>query len=207
MTTLEFWAEHQVGGPYPTIEESSQALRARALEYPDLHHFMPTNDAVGLEVMDYGCGPGHDTILYLLGGAESVRAYDTSELALTTTRARLEAHGLTQHATVAFPGTPLPKVDRIHCAGVLHHVPDPATILHRLQAALRPDGHINLMVYDGDESEHTQSEVPVTHWWTRKQVADMAAKRGLAGQYVGGYPCSAPWRPNCVAACYRMWHE
>jgi trans-aconitate methyltransferase len=194
-----------VGGPYPTVEASSRALRERALEYPDLHQFMPTDDAVGMTVIDYGCGPGHDTILFLLGGADRVRAYDKSQMALDTTRARLTAHGLARCATVHFPGVPLPKADRVHCAGVLHHIADPHPVLVRLAKALRPDAHLNLMVYDGDESEHWQSDVPVTHWWTKRQVADMAAKAGLEGQYVGGYPCEAPWRQNCVAACYRMW--
>jgi len=203
-----FWSEHQVGGPFDTVEASEAALNARALLFPDLERLMPTSKP-GLTVLDYGCGPGHDTVRFLENGAQFVFYADTSPLALQTTAQRLRLHGLDANAEpILVPdGKPpnLPRVDHIHCAGVLHHATLPALILNSFQRSLRPDAEARVMVYDGERSPHTQSKVPVTHWWTHDQVKSLALYAGLFAEYVGGYPCPAEWRPDCEAACFRMW--
>jgi SAM-dependent methyltransferase len=202
-----FWAEHQVGGPYETVGESVAALNARRALYPTLELLMPT-DFPGKTILDYGCGPGHDTVQFLENGAEFVYYADVSPLALLTTERRLQLHGLADKAKPVL--TPdgerpvLPTVDHVHCAGVLHHVTAPRLVLNALGRALREDAELRLMVYDGGKSLQTQSEVPVTRWWTREQVLRMAERAALEAEYVGGYDCSAEWRKNCMAACYRM---
>lgn len=202
-----FWAEHQVGGPYNTLEASEDALTKRAELYPTLESLMPTVFP-DQTVLDYGCGPGHDTILFLKSGARLVYYADVSPLAIATTARRLRLYGFDAGRAVPLPVSGykpvLPRVDHAHCAGVLHHVDRPLRVLSRLQRSLRPDAELRLMVYDGDDSEHSQSEVPVTRWWTHEQVTGLARFAGLDAEYVGGYPCPAEWRPDCDAACYRM---
>jgi SAM-dependent methyltransferase len=207
VTTVEtFWAEHQVGGPYDTFEASMEALNQRAALYPTLDELMPT-DCEDMTVLDFGCGPGHDTILFLNGGARHVYYADISAQAIATTARRIALHGYP--AACASPvivrdhgPLKLPSADRVHCAGVLHHVTHPIRVLTALRRAVNPGGDLRLMVYAGDTSPHTQSDVPITRWWTREQMMTLAQAAGLDGRYVGSYPCPAPWRPDCDADCY-----
>lgn len=201
MTT--FWQENQVGGPYSSARESEEALEARMQLFPQLLDLMPVSYP-GLDILDYGCGPGHDTLLFLSHGARHVYFADISWLALKTTSERLELHCLRDQAHALFADDPLPQVDHIHCAGVLHHVHDPLGVLNRLRRALRPGGDANVMVYDGDKSTHSQSEVPITEWWTHSEFLNLVADAGFRGKYLGSYPCSTEWRPDCYAACYRL---
>lgn len=200
MTT--FWQEHQVGGPYATVEESEQALDDRLLLYPALLDLMPV-DFPGQTVLDYGCGPGHDTLLFLRSGARKVYFADVSWQALQTTNDRLQMHGLRTYAFPVLLPDDLPRVEHIHCAGVLHHIEDPIGALQRMRDALE-EGEARVMVYDGDSSTHSQSEVPITEWWTRKEFLALAKEAGFKGKYVGSYECSSEWRPNCQAACYSL---
>lgn len=203
-----FWGETVLAGPFRTAEESRASLHARLDMYPNLLELMPV-DAPGLTVLDYGCGPGHDTLLYLtIGQAKFVYYADISEKALRITDHRLRLHrlGRARPVAVADGGLPaLPRVDRIHCAGVLHHTSNPQDILNSFWQALHPGGEVRLMVYDGERSQHTQSDVPITNWWTQDDVTGMAGRAGFSlVEYLGSYECSAPWRPNCYAACYRI---
>lgn len=201
MSSATFWATHQVGGPYKTLEESQEALARRQARYPTLLELMPVEHP-GKTVLDFGCGPGHDTILFCEFGAGHVFYYDISPLALEIVDARLELHGLADHASPA--SRPLPKVDYIHCAGVLHHAEYPSVLLRDLRHALKPGGEIRVMIYDGDRSKHTQSKVPITRWWTEEEFSYMAEICGLRAHQVGHYECSAKWRKECYAACYRL---
>ena len=199
-----FWATHQVGGPYATLEESQQALAQRKLEFPRLLELMPV-EFPGKTVLDYGCGPGHDTLLFCQYGAGHVFYYDISPLALEIVDTRLEMHGLADHASPV-ESYVIPKVDHVHCAGVLHHTGNPLEILKGLHWALKPDGEARVMIYDGERSKHTKSKVPITRWWTEEEFVFMAYRTGWDAEYQGSYECSAPWRPDCFAACYRMVH-
>ena len=201
MSSESFWAANQVGGPYYTMEESWTALRERQLLYPTLLNLMPIEHP-GKIVLDYGCGPGHDTILLCQNGATDVYYYDFSPLALKITTDRLRIHGLSYRAMVFEER--LAPVDHIHCAGVLHHTEDPEAILLGFRRWIKPDGEARVMIYDGDRSATTQSLVPITLWWTEKQFTEMSNTAGFDAEYMGGYDCSAPWRPDCVAACYRL---
>jgi len=198
--TETFWATHQVGGPYATLEQSEAALRDRAALYPELEELMPTNFP-GKVVLDYGCGPGHDVIQFLSAGAKEVMYWDTSQLAFEIASRRIELHGFLHRAGWTDVSWYLPSVDLLHCAGVLHHAEGPLHILRRMRL-MAPE--VQIMIYDGDASEHTQSEVPITHWWTRAEFIRMAKKCGFQARYRGSYECSAAWRPNCYAACFHL---
>lgn len=199
-----FWQENQVGGPYSTLSESTNALAYRQKLFPGLYELMPVKYP-GMTVLDYGCGPGHDTVLFLLNGARHVYYADVSWQALQTTNNRLDLHSLRDLATALMvDDDELPLVDHVHCAGVLHHIDDPIGALRGMRRALREGGEARMMVYDGDRSTHSQSEVPITEWWTHKEFIALGAEAGFKTEYVGSYPCSTEWRPDCWAACYRM---
>ena len=202
MSSTEFWAEHQVGGPYADLTESTDAVIERALLYPSLAELMPTYFP-GKVILDYGCGPGHDTLLFCDQGAGHVFYWDISPLALETTEQRLEMHGFADRASPAYSGQ-VTKMDHIHCAGVLHHIEDPMAVLKSFRTVLKPEGEARIMVYDGDLSARSQSDVPITLWWTHMEFQLLCRIAGFSAEYMGSYPCSAPWRPDCYAACYRL---
>lgn len=199
-SATDFWQEHQVGGPYSSLDESLAALRKRDELYPKLRELMPVHFP-GKRILDFGCGPGHDTVQFLQHGAAHVWFADISWQALQTTSTRLELHNLLDQASALFADDDLPSVDYAHCAGVLHHMHDPLTALVRLR---RCSPVARVMVYDGKMSEHSQSAVPITEWWTPKEFLDLASEAGWAGSYLGSYECSAEWRPNCFAACFLL---
>jgi SAM-dependent methyltransferase len=202
VSSTAFWSRNQVGGPYLTLEESQQALDLREAQFPDLYRLMPV-DHPGKTVLDYGCGPGHDTLLFCQRQAKHVFYFDISPMALEIVGARLDMHGLDEKASPVTTDD-LPNVDHVHCAGVLHHTENPLEILEQLRSALKAGGDARVMVYDGDVSPHTQSEVPITTWWTREEFVSLAASAGFDATYVDSYECSAEWRPECYAACYLL---
>lgn len=202
MSSTVFWSQNQVGGPYHSLEESQHALVERQRLYPSLLDLMPVVHP-GKTVLDYGCGPGHDTLLFCLNGAGHVFYYDISPLALEIVDARLEMHGVENLASPV-ERAHLPKVDYVHCAGVLHHTEDPLGILKDLRACLRRSGRARVMIYDGERSKHTKSKVPITLWWTKEEFGYLAFMAGFGADYLGSYECSAPWRPDCFAACYEL---
>ena len=203
MTSTEFWSQNQVGGPYATLQESQAALVMRRQLYPDLLDLMPVDGFEDKTVLDYGCGPGHDTLLFCSHGAGHVFYFDVSPLAREIVDMRLELHGLADRASpVDHPW--IPVVDHIHCAGVLHHTENPSSILKDFRRLLRPGGECRIMVYDGDLSKRTQSEVPITLWWTHIEFQYMARMAGFDAEYLDSYECSSEWRPDCWAACYRL---
>ena len=84
MNATDFWQEHQVGGPYFMLSQSVEALEERRQLYPKLEELMPTH-MPGKNILDFGCGPGHDTIQFLQNGAAHVWFADVSWQALETT--------------------------------------------------------------------------------------------------------------------------
>jgi SAM-dependent methyltransferase len=199
------WANHQVQvfADDVTAEQSLDAIEQRFAAYPGAKELLPC-DHQG-DVLDYGCGPGHDTIAFLLNGAHHVYAADVSWYGLSMLRDRLHVHGLLDRCTLMLvpesgDWTP-PPVDHVMCAGVLHHVSDPAAALERMRRALRPDGEIRLMVYEADS--HLYREVcgndpeefrricdngaPIAKAWTQRQVADLAKAAGLRATWLGSY--------------------
>lgn len=193
-----YWEEHQVGGPYADINGSRQALAARQELFPKLLQLMPVDRYWDKTVLDYGCGPGHDTLLFSYNGA-AVFFTDSSPLALQITNQRLSMHDL--YAVEVDPHD-LPEVAHVHCAGVLHHTEQPLEILRELREVCGEDA--NIMVYDGDLSFHSQSEVPITRWWTHTEFQALCRSAGFKAEYLDSYECSAPWRPDCYAACYHL---
>ena len=201
LSPTDFWQDNQVAEPVETFTASMAQLLSRAETYPELEKLMPTYFP-GARVLDFGCGPGHDTIQFIANGAKHVWFADISWKALKMTNDRLKLHdGFRSRTTPLFADDPLPLVDHVHCAGVLHHMHDPLDALLRMR---RVSPSARIMVYDGKRSEHTQSLVPITEWWTPKEFVEMCAESGWKALYEGSYECSAPWRPNCFAACFSL---
>lgn len=217
----QFWTGYQVAhfSPGQTVDESLGMLKARRETYPGMAELMlPAR--LG-SVLDFGCGPGHDTIEFLLAGARYVYAADFSPAAVASTQARLDVHGFQAGAKVILiegDGWKVPKVDHVHAAGVIHHCEDPVGVLRRLGRALNPGGEIRMMVYDANSwfyrvtcksdpdmfRKRADAGAPVAHAWTRSQVARLARDAGLDATYLGSY--MHPGEPDGpgLSACYRL---
>jgi SAM-dependent methyltransferase len=202
--SIAHWSEHQVADlPLDiTAEQSFEAMRKRNDTYPGLTELMPTLQ-VGKVVLDYGCGPGHDVVGFLLGGAEFVYAVDVSPKAQAMTKARVQAHGF-RNCWVGGINDPIfgpPSLTYIHTAGVIHHVPDPVETLTVLRSRLRPEGEIRMMVYSSESDFYRRiaggdpatfalladGEAPITNAWTGAEVVGIAKAAGLTATYVGSY--------------------
>lgn len=119
-------------------------------------------------VLDYGCGVGLEALQYAKRGNRVWLAdISPSNLALAERVLRLEGHRaegtfLVKEKTPVI--TTLDPFDVVHCAGVLHHIPEPEPIVEAMARWLGPNGELRLMVYS-DEAWRiaTGTEPPTTH--------------------------------------------
>jgi ubiquinone/menaquinone biosynthesis C-methylase UbiE len=156
-----YWTRHTVNSkPFESAEESERYLEWRFEQYPLFREFMDLwGDHRGETVLDFGCGPGDDTVgLLLHSGAAKVVSVDISRTALDLLGHRLRLHGIdperTQlvHSSNTSPEIPLDtaSIDFVNTGGVLHHASDPLGILRELRRVLRPGGRAHIMVYHRD---------------------------------------------------------
>jgi len=154
-----YWGEFTVRStPFTSAKESLDYLQWRSSVYPLFSEYMGIyGDHESEVVLDYGCGPGHDTIGFLeFSKARKVVAVDVSELALNLTSQRLALHGIetdrveliqTSDSSQRIP-LESESIDYINCGGVLHHVSRPGAVLREFARVLRRGGRGSIMVYN-----------------------------------------------------------
>ena len=220
VASIEHWDNAQVAyfDETVTAEQSLAAMQRRNDMYPGLLDLMPI-DIPDKVILDYGCGPGHDTIGFLLHGANHVYALDTSLQGLCSTAYRLRAHGFEDRCTLIRPGPGwrwnAPRVGYVHCAGVLHHIHEPIRALNKMRHAIGRQGEIRLMVYGADSQfvrAHggidgfeliADGSAPIAKAWTRQEVYEMAGRPGLSAEYLGGYLMGESEGPG-LGSCYSL---
>ena len=185
--------------------------------YPGLLELMPISYP-DQTVLDFGCGPGHDTIGFLLNGARHVYAADSSWQGLTSLWNRLRAHGFEDRCTLVRVGEKdwrLPQVDHIHCAGVLHHIERPVATLKKLRRSLRLGAEMRLMVYAAESQfvavhggpegfeQIADGAAPIAKAWTKSQVRKMATEANLRAIYMGGYLMGESEGPG-LGGCWKL---
>ncbi len=154
----EYWTEHNVTlhHEFSTKEESLEYFHWRNDQYFNYIELMPVSGFDGKNVLDYGCGPGHDLIGFgTYSACKRLVGVDVSSSSIAESRSRLALHGINAETVVLDSGViTLPfedaTFDHIHSSGVLHHTPDPLAILKELKRVLKPGGSINVMVYNYD---------------------------------------------------------
>lgn len=156
-----YWTAHTVhvkDGSLTDRASSRAYFDWRCSQYPGYLDLMPVAGHDGEQILDYGCGPGHDLVGFLeYSRPTSLVGADVSSTALgiASRRVRLHPGGdevilvradergeLAAHQSAAF--------DYIHCSGVLHHLEAPLEVLRTFKTMLAADGRIRLMVYNRD---------------------------------------------------------
>ncbi|MBR1214335.1 class I SAM-dependent methyltransferase [Bradyrhizobium sp. JYMT SZCCT0180] len=159
MSSAEYWSQYKVDSPSSIFDSVDASLRHyawRNAQYPGYIELMPVDKADGLTVLDFGCGPGNDIVGFgHFSKTKKLFGADVSPLALGFARRRAALHNIGAEfvqLNEARIGLPLAdsSVDLIHSSGVVHHTPDPVGILRELKRVLRPDGHMQIMVYHRD---------------------------------------------------------
>lgn len=155
----DYWAGFTVRSePFVSADESAAFIEGRAAAYPLFTQYMdvPGNHS-GEVVLDYGCGPGHDTVHFLISSrARKVIGLDVSEKALGLAERRIGLHDVGRHrfelirSSDATSQIPLANesVDYVHCLGVIHHTTHPGVVLRELGRVMRQGGRGSIMVYN-----------------------------------------------------------
>jgi SAM-dependent methyltransferase len=156
LSTDEYWNSHTVADidEFNNRSESLDYFHWRCDQYPGYLELMPVDEFDGLDILDYGCGPGHDLVGFLeFSKPKSVLGIDISERALSIARRRLELHSsnfeLKKIRTGGLIDLENESIDYIHSSGVLHHT-DPTKPLAEFHRVLRSDGRIRIMIYNYD---------------------------------------------------------
>jgi ubiquinone/menaquinone biosynthesis C-methylase UbiE len=156
--TSDYWTDHNVTlhSQFGSRTESLEYFKWRNDQYFNYIELMPVSGFDGQVILDYGCGPGND----LVGFSEYSKparlvGADVSRTSLAESRARLELHKAKADLVLLDPAmTRMPfeddTFDHIHSSGVLHHTPHPDHLLRELARILKPQGTMNIMIYNYD---------------------------------------------------------
>jgi 2-polyprenyl-3-methyl-5-hydroxy-6-metoxy-1,4-benzoquinol methylase len=108
----------------------------------------------GKKVLEIGCGIGTDTIRFASCGAQ-VTAVDLTEKSLEVAQRRAEIFGLADrvrfvHANAEKLSEALPAepYDLVYSFGVIHHTPNPESVLEEIRKYLGPSTTVKIMVYN-----------------------------------------------------------
>ncbi len=92
------------------------------------------------EVIDFGCGPGHNAIELAVHGCRRVIGLDIQEEFLEQARAAAARHDVSDRCTFASAWTR--PVDVILTTDAFEHFEDPAFILREMRRCLKSDGYV-----------------------------------------------------------------
>lgn len=152
----KYWTQHNVTNhfDFSSVKDSLDFFDWRNKCYLYYQDLMPTHHADDKVVLDYGCGPGHDLVGFTINSKpKRLIAADVSTSSLKQAEKRLNLHN-TPVEIIEIPAnrTTIPlenhSVDLIHSSGVLHHTDDPLQILQEFRRILKPNGTLQIMVYN-----------------------------------------------------------
>jgi len=156
-SNTEHWTDHNVTfhAQFKTKQQSLEHLDWRNSQYLFYDELMPCNEFDGQVVLDYGCGPGHDTIaLSEFSKPKKIYAIDISKTAIAEAKSRIQLHNpdvaefiLIEDGAANFPFEN-ESIDYIHCSGVLHHTPNENDILKEFYRVLKKGGKARIMMYN-----------------------------------------------------------
>ena len=155
----DYWTKHRVTKgikeTFKSAAESEEFFYWRSLQYLGYLELMPVNQATDKVVLDYGCGPGHDSAGFLMcSKPKRLVCADVSPTSLAIAKERVQLHEAKSVEFVQIDesnGT-LPFEDNtfdiIHCSGVLHHIKEHKKVIQEFKRIMKPAGYAQIMVYN-----------------------------------------------------------
>ena len=150
-----YWSVHMVNKKtFGTVEQSLEHFHWRNSIYPGYIELMPVNQADGLVVLDYGCGPGNDLVGFgHFSNPKKLIGADVSAPAMKIARKRTDLHGIEVEflkidEDLNNLSLESDSVDLVHSSGVLHHVKEINLALKEIYRVLKPGGSFQVMVYN-----------------------------------------------------------
>ena len=150
-----YWTRHMVANDdWRDAHDSLEHFMWRNAQYPGYINLMPVNDADGMAVVDYGCGPGNDLVGFSLYSKPArLFGVDVSKPALATSERRLALHGKKceliclqeDHNEIPIESS---SIDLVHSSGVLHHVKNIEFALTEIRRIMKVGGKLQVMVYN-----------------------------------------------------------
>ncbi len=171
-------------GPDTTAEPGSaayaeQLVAGRRAYAPWFAEALDYRGAVGLKVLDVGCGQGVDAIEYAKAGAEVV-GIDLTPRHVELARENLVALGLSAEI-VEGDAEQLPfadgTFDRASSNGVLHHTPDIGSALGEIRRVLKAGGEARILVYNRNSFHYWLAQV----LWQGVVHGQLLEERSMAG--------------------------
>jgi len=155
----DYWSKHRVTKgikeTFKSTAESEEFFYWRSLQYLGYLELMPVNQATDKVVLDYGCGPGHDSTGFLMcSKPKRLVCADVSPTSLTIAKKRVQLYKAKNVDFVQIdesnPTLPFEDntFDIIHSSGVLHHIKDHKNIIQEFKRIMKPGGYAQIMVYN-----------------------------------------------------------
>ena len=128
---------------------------------PHIRGFADFDRWMGKQVLEIGCGIGTDTLEFCRAGA-CVTAVDLSRESIKLAEGRINQVGLYAdfHCCNAEEYLPPGQFDLVYSFGVLHHTPNPFTVLLRAYHRLKIGGELRIMLYAKHSIKNWLGEQP-----------------------------------------------
>jgi len=157
-SVTEYWTEHNVTNhqEFKSARESEESFFWRTLQYPGYLELMPVNQADGKAILDYGCGPGHDAVGFVMfSQPQKLVCADISTSSLSEAKKRMNLHDPKCDVEFVNIDEQTPRLpfedntfDIIHCSGVLMCTREHKQILSEFKRIMKQDGYAQIMVYN-----------------------------------------------------------
>ncbi len=199
----------EVSAPPGTAEYIEQLISQRHAYAPWFAEALDYGSALGLDVLDVGCGQGIDVVQYARAGARAT-GVDLTPRHVELARAHSSALGL-DVSIIEGDAENLPfadaSFDRVLSNGVLHHTPNIERALAEIHRVLRPGGQARILVYNRRSFHYWLFQV--WHQGIRNRQLfqegsmERVLSRGVERSSVGARPLVRVYTPRRVRAMLR----
>ncbi len=160
------------------------------------HYYDGARLGPGLDVLDFGCGPGHQAIEFVKRTSPDghIFAADVNEGFLASARRKADESGVADRITTLLltdESLPLPteSVHRVIVRNTLIHVPAPKANLAEFRRILRADGLLHMI--EGDRRLMALEPLAPNDWNDLVDAASWAWKQPMIGRQLYALASSA----------------
>lgn len=167
-----------------------QGWRNYENRWRDLLKLDSTHDC---HVLDYGCGIGIEALQYARAGND-VTVADISRSNVRLALRVLRLHGFEAGGFQITEGSLVNGIfgtfDVIHCAGVLHHIPNAVEVVREMAKHLIEGGELRLMVYSDYAWRLASSDEPPERVHEHPDFEAYWRRWDAVGGYADWYDCA-----------------